>query len=207
MKPLNIQIYPASQHRYNLLLNYLGPSAEKKLFAMSIDVKFSKVRQTLILHSSQESPIVEVNGITPYKTMAPTFSCPVGRNGKETHREIFQWRSSAGKEIKDLAGYSRGWKLVRLSQTVDEAGGSRSQRGMGCSSDRREIVAVIAHNTSWSLTKGFQFTFLGSGLSALVGEEWEIMAIITGVQLWAVDFQVMHDTRYSCFIIGLVERV
>ncbi|KAE8353776.1 hypothetical protein BDV28DRAFT_132413 [Aspergillus coremiiformis] len=143
---------------------------------------------------SHESPIVEpFEGFVPYKRISPTFSIAVGGTGKDAHCEKFQWRSSHGKEIKELGGYSSGWKLVRLSHTVGETSASRSERTVGCSSDGREIVAVVAHNASWSLTKGFRFAFLGSGLTGILGEDWETMAVITAVHIWLVDFQVMTN--------------
>ncbi|OGM47403.1 hypothetical protein ABOM_002634 [Aspergillus bombycis] len=139
----------------------------------------------------QENSIVEpLEGVKPYKRMSPTFSIAVGGNGKDASCEQFQWRSSHGKEIKELAGHTSGWKLVRLSETVGETGGSRSQRAMGCSSDGKEIVAVIAHNASLSLSKGFKFAFVGSGLTGVLGEKWEIMTLITAVYLWLIEFQI-----------------
>jgi hypothetical protein len=48
--------------------------------------------------------VERVEDVTPYKGMAPTFSFAVGGNSKDTNREEFQWRSSHGKEIKELAG-------------------------------------------------------------------------------------------------------
>jgi hypothetical protein len=70
---------------------------------------------------------------------------------------------------------------VRRSQTVDEAGGSGSQREAGCSSDLKEIVAVMERNSSWRLTKEFKFAFLGSELTGIMGEKWKIMVVMTGV--------------------------
>ncbi|KAB8207889.1 hypothetical protein BDV34DRAFT_191322 [Aspergillus parasiticus] len=123
--------------------------------------------------------------------MSPTFSIAVDGSGKDASYEQFEWRSSHGKEIKELAGHTSGWKLVRLSETVSEAGGSRSHLAMGCSSDGKEIVAVIAHNASWSLSKGFKFAFVGSGLTGVLGERWEIMTLMTAVHLWLIELQIV----------------
>ncbi|KAE8422348.1 hypothetical protein BDV36DRAFT_245577 [Aspergillus pseudocaelatus] len=140
----------------------------------------------------QDNSIVEpLEDVKPGRRMSPTFSVAVGGSGKDASYEQFQWRSSHGKEIKELAGHSSGWKLVRLSETVGEANGSRSHRAMGCSSDGKEIVAVIAHNASWSLSKGFKFAFVGSGLTGILGEKWEIMTLITAVHLWLIEFQIV----------------
>ncbi|KNG89699.1 hypothetical protein ANOM_002344 [Aspergillus nomiae NRRL 13137] len=184
---------------------HLGPSASEKLYFMSIDVQHRKSIQTMILHDGptdkhpplaslqsdpylrekpisvtfasqgelQENSIIEpLEGVKPYKRMSPTFSI------------------AHGKEIKELAGHTTGWKLVRLSEAVGETGGSRSQRAMGCSSDGKEIVAVIAHNASLSLSKGFKFAFVGSGLTGVLGEKWETMTLITAVYLWLIEFQI-----------------
>ncbi|GMF71951.1 unnamed protein product [Aspergillus oryzae] len=139
----------------------------------------------------QESSIVEpLEDVKLGRRMSPTFSITVGGSGKDASYEQFEWRSSHGKEIKELAGHTSGWKLVRLSEAVGEAGGSRSHRAMGCSSDGKEIVAGIAHNASWSLSKGFRIAFVGSGLTGVLGERWEIMTLMTAVHLWLIEFQI-----------------
>ncbi|KAK6823393.1 hypothetical protein RU639_006021 [Aspergillus parasiticus] len=153
---------------------HLGPSASEKLYSISIDV--------------QRQPLEDVK---PGRRMSPTFSIAVDGSGKDASYEQFEWRSSHGKEIKELAGHTSGWKLVRLSETVSEAGGSRSHRAMGCSSDGKKIVAVIAHNASWSLSKGFKFAFVGSGLTGVLGERWEIMTLMTAVHLWLIELQIV----------------
>lgn len=139
----------------------------------------------------QESSIVEpLEDVKLGRRMSPTFSITVGGSGKDASYEQFEWSSSHGKEIKELAGHTSGWKLVRLSEAVGEAGGSRSHRAMGCSSDGKEIVAGIAHNASWSLSKGFRIAFVGSGLTGVLGERWEIMTLMTAVHLWLIEFQI-----------------
>ncbi|KAE8153109.1 hypothetical protein BDV25DRAFT_137182 [Aspergillus avenaceus] len=205
---------------------YLGPSAQERLYAVSIQTAKTG-QQTIVLHDgptdrhpplgksesdgylrakyflitlpprsgSGGNPVIEqIDGVMPYKRMAPTFSFTVSGAEKRTTREVFQWRSSHGKEIKELGGFSYGWKLVRLSHSTDEAGASRSHRPLGCTSDGKEIVAVIAHNSSWSLTKGFRFAFMGSGLTGTMGEKWETMALVSAVQLWCMDYQSMVHT-------------
>ncbi|KAB8269512.1 hypothetical protein BDV30DRAFT_242315 [Aspergillus minisclerotigenes] len=184
---------------------HLGPSASEKLYFMSIDVQHRKSIQTMVLRDGptnkdpplaslqsdpylrakpvsvtfasqgerQESSIVEpLEDVKPGRRMSPTFSI------------------APRQRIKELAGHTSGWKLVRLSETVGEAGGSRSHRAMGCSSDGKEIVAVIAHNASWSLSKGFRFAFVGSGLTGVLGERWDIMTLMIAVHLWLIEFQI-----------------
>lgn len=48
---------------------------------------------------------------------------------------------------------------------------------------------MVAHNSSWSMTKGVKFAFLGSGLTGALGEEWEVMVLMSGLQLWGMDYQ------------------
>lgn len=95
-----------------------------------------------------------------------------------------------GNEVKELAtGHSYGWKLVWLSGPIHSAGGSRKEREMGLASDGTEIVALLAHNASWSMTKGFRFAFLATGLTGTFGETWEIMTVTSASHLWYLDYQ------------------
>ncbi|KAE8381556.1 hypothetical protein BDV26DRAFT_255370 [Aspergillus bertholletiae] len=185
------------QHRKSkqTMILHDGPTDKHPPLASVESDPYLRSRPVLVTFASQgelqeNSNVEPLEGVKTYKRMSPTFSIPVGASGKDAPCEQFQWRSSHGKEIKELAGHTSGWKLVRLSETVGETGGSRSHRAMGCSSDGKEIVAVIAHNASWSLSKGFRFAFVGSGLTGVMGEKWEIMTVITGVYLWLVEFQI-----------------
>lgn len=109
-----------------------------------------------------------------------------GGGEKGARRERFEWRPSRGAEIKDLAGsLSHGWKLVRCD--AEERWDGVGQRGVA--SDGKEVVAVIAHNASWSMTKGLRFALMGTGCAGVLGEEWEVMALVTGLQLWYRDVQ------------------
>ncbi|KAF5858537.1 hypothetical protein ETB97_004280 [Aspergillus alliaceus] len=200
---------------------HLGPTASEKLYCVTIKVEHKK--QTMTLHNGltdKDAPLASLEsdawlrmrpvtitlspqaadanvepfeGVVPYKRMAPSFSIPACGDNSSVACERFEWRSSHGKEIKEIGGHSSGWKLVRLSQTAGEASDSQSHRAMGRSSDGKEIVAVIAHNASLSLSKGFRFAFLGSGLTGILGEKWEIMTVISAMHLWLLDFQtIMH---------------
>lgn len=211
---------------------HLGPSADKKLYAVSTQSSLFRSKQTLILHdgpsekhrplawaestrysankpftvalasSSPTSPpitqTVENTSSSKRNTYAFTFPIPIPspstcasrRIAKPptSHHETFEWRRSQGREINDLAGNSYGWKLVRLSARV-RSSSTRSRRGSGATSDGREVVAVIAHNSSWSMTKGVKFAFLGTGLTGMLGEEWEAMVLMSALQLWGMDYQ------------------
>lgn len=121
---------------------------------------------------------------------AARFEVEVGPGGR---REMFEWRSSHGEEISAVAtGYSFGWKLVRLSGGGAAAnGGGPVGAGLGFSSDGNEVVAVIAHNASCSMSKGMRFSFLGSGLAGAFGELWEIVAVGSALKLWYRDVEHM----------------
>jgi hypothetical protein len=123
------------------------------------------------------------------KKMAHSFTFTTSVGPKGTRKESFEWRQSHGHEIKDLAGHSFGWKLVRLMGPLNTTGGSRKQRDRGYTSDGLEVVAVIAHNASWSMTKGFRFAFMGSGLAGTLGEVWEILVVLSALELWYLDSQ------------------
>jgi hypothetical protein len=110
-----------------------------------------------------------------WKTVTYPFTIEVG-DGMHIRRENFEWRQSRGGEIKELDKYSRGWKLVRLGQHADGAGGERSDRSLGATSDGKEIVAVWTWHTGWSMTKALKFQFMGSGLTGEMGERWAVMA-------------------------------
>ncbi|KAK2057138.1 hypothetical protein LY76DRAFT_627288 [Colletotrichum caudatum] len=94
----------------------------------------------------------------------------------------FQWRPSKGKEMRGLAGYSSGWKLVRMASREAGVGGKRKSREEGFTSDGKEAVAVIAH--SLSLRKDFAFAVLGSGRSGALGSAWEAAALLSGIWRW-----------------------
>lgn len=124
------------------------------------------------------------------KKTSPTYTFEVHVGPKGTMRERFEWRKSRGKEIKELAGHSYGWKLVRLAGPVNSLDGrSRKEREYGYTSDGLEVVALIAHNASWSMNKGFRFASMGSGLTGTMGENWVIIVVTSALQLWYIDVQ------------------
>ncbi|KAJ5365534.1 hypothetical protein N7517_008420 [Penicillium concentricum] len=124
------------------------------------------------------------------KHSSPSYAFEICVGPKGTTPEKFEWRKSQGNEIKELAGLSYGWKLVRLTPSANNSvGGSRKERDRGYTSDGLEVVAIIAHNASWSMTKGFRFAFLGTGLTGTMGENWEIVVVTSAVQMWFIDVQ------------------
>jgi hypothetical protein len=92
----------------------------------------------------------------PLKKMshAFTFTAFVGPRG--TTREAFEKRQSHGNGNKELAGHSFGWKLVRLTEPMNTAGGSGKERDRGYTSDDLEVVAMIAQ-----YDQGFSFRIQG----------------------------------------------
>lgn len=199
---------------------HLGPTAEEKLFAVSLPAGLFNNKPSLILHNgptkqdatlatsrsdkwgrlrpmditlyphsannlSAEFIVQMIPSSTSHTSAAFTFEINTG--GKGTDRQRFEWRSSHGTEIKQLAGHSYGYKLVWLSGPTIGAGGSRKERNLGMSSDGLEIVAVIAHNASMSMTKGFRFNYTGTGLTGTLGADWEVMTLISALQLWLLD--------------------
>ncbi|KAF3760591.1 hypothetical protein M406DRAFT_358241 [Cryphonectria parasitica EP155] len=110
-----------------------------------------------------------------HKTMF--FSVEVGATGR---RETFEWRHSSGAEVGALGGCGDGYKLVRLAT---DAPGALRQRGGATSSDGKEIVAVWAAQ-SRRLSTGFNFQFLGTGSSGVLGEKWAAMAVMSALRGW-----------------------
>ncbi|KAH8900368.1 hypothetical protein GQ53DRAFT_740507 [Thozetella sp. PMI_491] len=112
------------------------------------------------------------------------LSIPTGEKGGEP--EQFEWRSSHGEELKQLSKGHRawGWKLVRLGgPNVKPGGAETALREVGYTSDGREVVAILALNTTASMTKSFRFAFAGSALTGTLGEAWETAALTSGLQV------------------------
>lgn len=174
---------------------YNGPTNKDPILATSRSDKWGRVRPIDITlcprpGSSRSTESVEqmIPSSTSHTSTAYTFE--INTDDKGTERERFEWRSSHGNEIKQLpTGHSYGWKLVRLSGPINGAGGNRKERDMGISSDGLEIVALLAHNASMSMTKGFRFVFMGTGLTGTLGEDWEVMTVVTALQFWYLDIQ------------------
>lgn len=172
-----------------------GPTNKHPVMATAQGDKWGRVRPIAITlpprpGSQHEDAIVEQ--VVPggsLKHISPSYTFDMSVGPKGTTPERFEWRKSHGNEIKDLAGLSYGWKLVRLAGPVNSVGGSRRERDRGYTSDGLEIVALIAHNASWSMTKGFRFAFMGAGLTGTMGENWEIVVVTSALQMWFLDVQ------------------
>ncbi|TIC95881.1 hypothetical protein CH35J_007860 [Colletotrichum higginsianum] len=97
--------------------------------------------------------------------------------------EMFQWRPSHGNEVKMIAGWASGWKLVRMRPPCrSNSRGAPKKRGKGFAGDGKEVVAVIA--TTMSSTRDFTFAFMGSGLDGSMGGAWATTAVASGVWTW-----------------------
>nr|KMM64761.1 hypothetical protein CPAG_01113 [Coccidioides posadasii RMSCC 3488] len=173
---------------------YDGPTNTHPVLATATADKSSKnklVNITVPRWPGYQEGIAELESITtspPSKHVALAFSLPVGV-GKEMRLENFEWRMSTGNEIKEQDGQSYGWKLVRMSNTMEDCAVKRSRREFGVTSDGKEVVAVLAYYCGWSMTKGFKFAFLGGGLTGTMGEKWEIVTLVSALHVWYMDFR------------------
>ncbi|KAK3313273.1 hypothetical protein B0H66DRAFT_565744 [Apodospora peruviana] len=116
-----------------------------------------------------------------------TFTFDVGRPGKETRRETFEWRISKAIEVRTLDSMAFGWKLVRLGPdqpTVTGRGGPRRARDSGEASDGKEVVAAWSENSGMTLSKIIKFHFLGAGATGELGDDWALMAALSAFRLW-----------------------
>lgn len=126
--------------------------------------------------------------------MDPTFNFVVevpnaaGASGAATtayHNERFEWRRSSSLAVGGLGGRAHGWKLVRLSNELP-AGGMAVAGSGPPSGDGHEVVAVCTAAVM-SVSKLFKFSFLGTGLSGALGEQWAVMSVVTGLAIWDHD--------------------
>lgn len=100
-------------------------------------------------------------------------------------KEAYEWRRSNSYAVGGLGGSSQGWKLVRLCNALPPGGLAVAGSGPP-SGDGHEVVAVCA-NAVMSMTKLWKFSFLGTGLSGVLGERWAVMAVMTGLVIWDRD--------------------
>ncbi|CAG8067021.1 unnamed protein product [Penicillium nalgiovense] len=123
-----------------------------------------------------------------WKHISPSYTFEIAVRPKGTTPERFEWGKRYGNEIKELAGHSYGWKLVRLTGPVNSVSGSRKERDRGYTSDGLEIVALIAYNpASWSMTKGVRYLH-ACGLDWYHGKKnWEIVMVTSALQVWFID--------------------
>ncbi|KAI0203361.1 hypothetical protein F4808DRAFT_418431 [Astrocystis sublimbata] len=176
------------------LVVYNGPSdKEDAIWATANQQSVWKAKNTIITipalegvpHDDERQTItMACNWNLKHATC--NYTADVG-SGKKTRREEFEWRSSHGKELKELGGYKWGWKLVRLSNDPFSTGGDRESRATGSTSDGQEVVAVWAHNNSLSMSKAFKFKFLGSALDGTLGERGAVLALISALRIWSIE--------------------
>lgn len=172
-----------------------GPTNKHPVMATAQGDKWGRSRPVAITlpprpgSQHQDSIVEQVVPGGSLKHFSPSHMFEISVGPKGTTPEKFEWRKSHGNEIKELVGFSYGWKLVWLTGPVKSVAGSRKERDRGYTSDGLEIVALIAHNASWSMTKGFRFAFMGAGLTGIMGENWEIVVVTSALQLWFIDVQ------------------
>lgn len=105
--------------------------------------------------------------------------------------ETFEWRHSTGEAVR-RTGRRSGYKLVRLSTDAGDGAGGELATGGG------EVLAVIAgHAGPRAWVKGIKgpkgmgrlrasgvFMFQGSGAQGVLGEEWQLVAVVTAMGIW-----------------------
>ncbi|KAI1101493.1 hypothetical protein F4804DRAFT_335191 [Jackrogersella minutella] len=146
--------------------------------------------------STQQPATITMRETRQGKHITYPFSVEVGL-GKDVRVEHFEWRGSGGGEVKELGKHARGYKLVRLGSDALGQGGERAARSAGASSDGKEIVAVFAANTSWSMNKVLKFQYLESGATGVLGDQFALAALVTGVKIWYVEFIIAQSTAAS----------
>ncbi|KAI5925849.1 hypothetical protein F4810DRAFT_658515 [Camillea tinctor] len=166
-----------------------GPSERDAVLATAnADNKWS-AKHVVVMAGDDGQPMARVEMTAHYKlrNSNTSFAMDVGVD-KDLRREEFEWRYSAGGEIKGLEGERWGWKLVRLSEDCG-FGGDRDERPAGSTSDGKEVVAVWTHNASWSMKKAFKFQFIGSGATGVLGDRWAAAVLVSAIRMWWVETQ------------------
>jgi len=111
------------------------------------------------------------------KGVAFRFAIEVGI--EKVYRESFEWR-----KIKDPVTKKGGYKLVR--QPCEGAGGQAtgSSSQAASSHGEEETLALLTWPKGWSWFKlAFTLEFKGSGLTGVLGERWQLMAVITAARI------------------------
>ncbi|VUC37656.1 unnamed protein product [Clonostachys rosea] len=183
-KDLLFAVSPARLWGQKETLLRTGPEKSDPPLATAGTLKGSKQTSSLIKvhpHSGGEhKEILEVTMTGDYEN-THRFSVPVG---EKQQLEFFEWRNSRGAEVREAADKkTTGYKLVRLSDSDVDRGGSRKEREAGFTSDGRRVVAVAFHTASWM--GGPQFAFLCDTL----GETFEIVAVMSFLRIYELASQ------------------
>lgn len=152
------------------------------------------------------------------KTRTFTFivDVPDGKGGLA--EETFEWRTSRGKEVRDLDKYHVGWKLVRCgkeeplaphpsssSSSSSSPASSHRNRPRGISSDGKQVLAAFVTEFTWSTQRDVKFQFVGRGSSGELGPLWAIMTVATACRIHQVEGL---GERSDCNVVsdGLIRR-
>lgn len=147
-----------------------GPTSEDLPIARYVHKGLRKKRQPHVAFPRGHGRPVALQGDFPY-----TFQMQIRRpSGHGNRTEAFEWRHTKGKAVK-RTGHRTGYKLVRLSTDAGIAGGDIASGG-------GEVVAVLTTHGSWR--RAGTFMFQGSGAQGILGEHWQLVAIMTAIRIW-----------------------
>lgn len=100
-----------------------------------------------------------------------------GGSGTRTRPEAFEWRHSTGAAVR-RTGHRSGYKLVRMATDAGVGGGDVATGG-------GEVVAVFTMHMKWSDWDQIgTFMFQGSGAQGILGEAWQLVAVMTALGIW-----------------------
>ncbi|KAI0131892.1 hypothetical protein BJ170DRAFT_223742 [Xylariales sp. AK1849] len=108
--------------------------------------------------------------------------------------EDFEWRSSNNDHIRcALGGQSLGWKLVRMTKDASTNDLRGPSGAWPKTSDGAEVVGVFSSGGS-DPTSEWRFAFLGTGKIGVLGDRWELMAVMTSLMLMDSILRMHHDS-------------
>jgi hypothetical protein len=151
--------------------------------------KGSKKRRSLIRLAARDNAnetALEVSMDGDYRS-TKSFMMPLA-NG---YPAKFEWRQSRSEEVTRLNGSrmpcNGGWKLVRVAAKP-------SQPGDPVSSEGDEVVAIGAKPRTFHRSP--EFAFVGAGARGELGENFEIVAVMSFLRLYELYMQYMasHNT-------------
>lgn len=161
----------------NEIVIYAGPDEKVGVLGKYTMDRWAR-RRPFTVHSPKYGDLeVDVNTKGTFKR-SKTFSFTTDKG------EHFEWRSTSGKEVKELYGkFSYGHKLVRLPTKNTELGGKRSERAEGYTSSGEEVVAILGFHVSLTSNQIFTLKFLNSGLTETFGPLWEVSTLASAFNL------------------------